>query len=78
MVDGSSNVSDISAKQIFDAIEAIRSKKKRPDQVSIHNYIICHNATNLDEKAVQNTIEVLVDKTLLKNIPSTAYNDSGL
>lgn len=75
MVDGNSNVSDVFAKQIFDAVDAIRSKTKCPDWVSIHNHITSHNATNLDEKAVQDSIEVLVNKNLLKNIP-TAGGDS--
>ena len=66
MVDGSSNVSDVFAKQNFDAIEAIRSKKICPDYVSIQNYITRHNATNLDKKAIQEAIEVLVDKPLSK------------
>ena len=66
MVDGSSNVSDVFAKQNFDAIEAIRSKKICSDYVSIQNYITRHNATNLDKKAIQEAIEVLVDKPLLK------------
>ena len=74
-MDGSSNVSDVFAKQIFGAVEAIRSKKKRPDCVSVDNHITRHNATNLNKKAVQDTIEVLVDKILLKNIP-TAVGDS--
>ena len=66
-MDGSRNVSDIFTKQFFDATEAIRSLKKRPDCTSIHNYITRHNATNLDEKTVQETFELLVDKTQRNN-----------
>ena len=74
MVGGRSNVSDAFAKQIFDAIEIIRSKKKSPDCISIHNYITHHNAANLDEKAVQEANQVFFDKTLLKNTPTADSN----
>ena len=55
--------------------EVRRSKKKLPDCVSVNNHITHHNATNLNKKAVHDAIEVLVDKTLLENIP-TANGDS--
>lgn len=74
MVDRRSNVSDTFAKQIFDAIEIIRSKKKIPDCISIHNYITHHNAVNLDENAIQESNQVLVDKTLFKNTPTADSN----
>ena len=69
-MDRNSDVSDVFAIQIFDVVKAIRSKRKRPGCISIHNYINRHDATNLDEKTVQVAIEVLVDKTLLKNTPT--------
>lgn len=33
------------------------------------SYITCHNAIYLDEKTVQEAIEVLLDITLLRNLP---------
>ena len=56
VVDENSNVSDVPVKQIFDAIEAIRSNKKRPDCVSIQNYIAHHNTTYSEQKAIQEAI----------------------
>ena len=64
IVDGSQNVSDVFAKQFFEAIDAIRFKKNFPDY-----HITRHNVTNLDKKVVQEVIKVLVDQTLLKNTP---------
>ena len=70
MVDGSSHVSEIFAKQIFDPIKAIRSKKNDL-KVSICNHISLHNDTNLDKKSIQEAIAVLIGKTLLKNLSTT-------
>lgn len=69
IVDGSQNVSDVFAKQFFEAIDAIRFKKNFPDFFSIHYHITRHNVTNLDKEVVQEVIKVLVDQTLLKNTP---------
>ena len=65
-------------KQIFDAIEDIRSNKKRIDCIYIHDYITRHNATNLVEKAVQKAIKVLVDKTLLINVPEESVDSYNI
>ena len=74
MADGNSNVSDAFAKQVFDAIEAVRSTKKHPYCVSIHSYITRHNATNSDKKGFQEAIKVLVDKTLLRKCTYSRKN----
>ena len=39
IMDRNSDVSDVFAIQIFDVVKAIRSKRKRPGCISIHNYI---------------------------------------
>ena len=54
------NVSEQVRDIIFDAIKSIRKKFKRPDTISIIEYIT-RNPTNFKEVELRNSISKLVD-----------------
>ena len=60
------NVSEQVRYIIFDAIKSIRKKSKRPDTISIIEYIT-RNLTNFKEVELRNSISKLVDSGILIN-----------
>ena len=58
------NVSEQVRDIIFDAIKSIRKKSKRPDTISIIEYIT-RNPTNFKEAELRDSISKLVDSGIL-------------
>ena len=77
MVDGAvdRNVSEQVRDIIFDAIKSIRKKSKRPDTISIIEYIT-RNPTNFKEVELRDSIPKLVDSGILINKKSKQDLDS--
>ena len=61
-------------EDVIDAIIAIRAKSKRPDRISILEYINKNFATNADEIYVNNIIQVLLDQNKIRNKPTSKGN----
>ena len=52
---------------ILKAIKENRSKKKRPDDHSIYDYIMNSATSNIDKKSLQNLIDNLIQKDQIFN-----------
>lgn len=52
---------------ILNAIKGIRTKKKRPDVNSIHDFVMNNGASNVDKTFIQNLIDNLIEKDKILN-----------
>ena len=60
--------------EIKAAITEIRSRGKRPDEVSVTEYVLKHFATNVDGNFIKCCIKNLLHKNILKNKPTPKGN----